>query len=337
MTDRSVTKQKYVSCPECSDKGASPSPCIYCGKSDTRDAGSRPDELGEHARAPERLPKAGAQVPFTSNERLYAKRDHYALSPHFERHMLALTSEELQSKSAIAAELAHRDAEIERLTLEFRLSSQQAAALRDERERLRAALLYWRNECSGREPSLSVFERMIDRSLSGDSSTSSDGSGRPTVPNDAVNATTSTGPGPSDETTNDDAARYRWMKEHWIGFECRTKEGPMRLIANIDKDLDGWIDACRFNRLYEPPAQETSINLDEELRKRDRALKATPEWVIACGDSWLGKNGKFVKNEREARGFQSYLTAQEYARGMRCPWSVRERKQFEVNGKEGPL
>lgn len=193
----------------------------------------------------------------TSNERLYAKRDHYALSPHFERHMLALTSEELQSKSAIAAELAHRDAEIERLTLEFRLSSQQAAALRDERERLRAALLYWRNECSGREPSLSVFERMIDRSLSGDSSTSSDGSGRPTVPNDAVNATTSTGPGPSDETSHDDAARYRWMKEHWIGFECKTKDGPMRLIANIDKDLDGWIDACRFNRLYEPSAQET--------------------------------------------------------------------------------
>lgn len=51
----------------------------------------------------------------TSNPSLYAARDHYALSPHFERHMLALTGERLESKSSIAAELAHRDAEIERL------------------------------------------------------------------------------------------------------------------------------------------------------------------------------------------------------------------------------
>lgn len=168
---------------------------------------------------------AGESPPrlLSSNKRLYAKRDHYALSPHFERHMLALTSEELQSKSAIAAELAHRDAEIERLTLEFRLSSQQAAALRDERERLRAALLYWRNECSGREPSLSVFERMIDRSLSGDSSTSSDGSGRPTVPNDAVNATTSTGPGPSDETSCE-LERLRELQEKALALDDAVAE-----------------------------------------------------------------------------------------------------------------
>lgn len=50
-----------------------------------------------------------------TNSKLYAERDPYALSPHFERHMLALTGERLESKSAIAAELAHRDAEIERL------------------------------------------------------------------------------------------------------------------------------------------------------------------------------------------------------------------------------
>lgn len=52
---------------------------------------------------------------------LYATRDHYALSPQFERHMLALTAEGLESKSAIAAELAFRDIEIERqrATIEF--------------------------------------------------------------------------------------------------------------------------------------------------------------------------------------------------------------------------
>src|SRR3954471_530348 len=50
-----------------------------------------------------------------TNPKLYANRDQYALSPHFERHMLALTSEHLESKSAIAAELAFRDSELDRL------------------------------------------------------------------------------------------------------------------------------------------------------------------------------------------------------------------------------
>lgn len=51
----------------------------------------------------------------TSNQKLYAERDHYQLSPQYERHLLAMTAEGLYSKSAIAAELAYRDIEIERL------------------------------------------------------------------------------------------------------------------------------------------------------------------------------------------------------------------------------
>lgn len=50
-----------------------------------------------------------------SNQKLYAERDHYQLSPQYERHLLAMTAEGLYSKSAIAAELAYRDIEIERL------------------------------------------------------------------------------------------------------------------------------------------------------------------------------------------------------------------------------
>lgn len=56
------------------------------------------------------------------------------------------------------------------------------------------------------------------------------------------------------------------------------------------------------------------------------------DWVIVCGHSWLGRNGKFVTDERDARGFPSCADAQEHAKGMRCPWSVRERTPTSSNG-----
>ncbi len=45
----------------------------------------------------------------------YAKRDPEAQGTHYENHVYAMTTEGLHAKSAIAAELAHRDIEIERL------------------------------------------------------------------------------------------------------------------------------------------------------------------------------------------------------------------------------
>lgn len=48
----------------------------------------------------------------------YAPRDTEALAPYFYNHLVAMTNEQLHSKAAIAAELAHRDAEIDRLTNE---------------------------------------------------------------------------------------------------------------------------------------------------------------------------------------------------------------------------
>jgi hypothetical protein len=57
----------------------------------------------------------GTKRQETSNEKLYAERDPYDLSPQYERHMMALTTEGLHSKAAIAAELAFRDSVIEQL------------------------------------------------------------------------------------------------------------------------------------------------------------------------------------------------------------------------------
>lgn len=45
----------------------------------------------------------------------YAERDHVAQGEHYLRHVDAMTTEGLHRKSAIAAELAHRDIVIEQL------------------------------------------------------------------------------------------------------------------------------------------------------------------------------------------------------------------------------
>lgn len=52
-------------------------------------------------------------------EKQYTERDALALEPHYSRHMLAMTREELNGKWEIAAELAYRDSEIERLRTAF--------------------------------------------------------------------------------------------------------------------------------------------------------------------------------------------------------------------------
>jgi hypothetical protein len=49
---------------------------------------------------------------------MYAERDHVAQGEHYLRHIDAMTREGLHTKSAIAAELAHRDIEIARLMAE---------------------------------------------------------------------------------------------------------------------------------------------------------------------------------------------------------------------------
>lgn len=50
-------------------------------------------------------------------KKLYAERDHESQGKHYINHISAMTGEDLQSKSSIAGELAHRDIEIERLKL----------------------------------------------------------------------------------------------------------------------------------------------------------------------------------------------------------------------------
>ncbi len=64
----------------------------------------------------------------------YAQRDHRALGEHYLRHVSAMTGEGLHAKSDIAAELAWRDQEIERLRQHV------AEAVAAERERWRPVL-----------------------------------------------------------------------------------------------------------------------------------------------------------------------------------------------------
>lgn len=60
-------------------------------------------------------------------------RDASALEPHYSRHVMAMTAEDLFHKSDIAAELAFRDAELERLRRH--LASAQADRAEEYRQR----------------------------------------------------------------------------------------------------------------------------------------------------------------------------------------------------------
>lgn len=62
----------------------------------------------------------------TTAAKHYAKRDPEAQGTHYENHVYAMTTEGLHAKSAIAAELAHRDIEIERLRAALAAPAQAA-------------------------------------------------------------------------------------------------------------------------------------------------------------------------------------------------------------------
>jgi hypothetical protein len=63
------------------------------------------------------------------NQKLYADRSRRDVEPHYSAHVSAMTSEALHSKSAIAAELAFRDAEIEKLRAALATQRQGNVAL----------------------------------------------------------------------------------------------------------------------------------------------------------------------------------------------------------------
>ena len=58
-----------------------------------------------------------------SDEKLYAERDAEAQGDYYFKHVDAMTREGLHSKSAIAAELAHRDIIIDKLKAELEWSA----------------------------------------------------------------------------------------------------------------------------------------------------------------------------------------------------------------------
>ena len=59
----------------------------------------------------------------------YGKRDIIKQGKHYTSHVMAMTSEELHSKSDIAAELAHRDIEIDKLLALIKQSADSLSSL----------------------------------------------------------------------------------------------------------------------------------------------------------------------------------------------------------------
>jgi predicted RNase H-like nuclease (RuvC/YqgF family) len=68
----------------------------------------------------------------------YAKRDAIELEPYYIRHVSAMTSEGLHSKSDIAKELAYRDKCIADLELKLRKAQAEIEAMRPTFEQLKA-------------------------------------------------------------------------------------------------------------------------------------------------------------------------------------------------------
>ena len=54
---------------------------------------------------------------------------------------------------------------LDQIIEELREVAVLATAMKMELEQAKAALTYWRYECTGQEPSISVFERMVDEVL----------------------------------------------------------------------------------------------------------------------------------------------------------------------------
>ena len=75
----------------------------------------------------------------TEAEKQYARRDAMALDKegsYYSRHVMAMTAEKLHAKSDIAAELAFRDAEIDRLSAAVQHEADCVEAAKAEIDRL---------------------------------------------------------------------------------------------------------------------------------------------------------------------------------------------------------
>lgn len=76
------------------------------------------------------------------SENIYADRDHEQQGAHYLRHIDRMTVEKLNSKSSIAGELAHRDAQIADMRVALEFSKADNLALTDMYLRLTDAAGY---------------------------------------------------------------------------------------------------------------------------------------------------------------------------------------------------
>lgn len=90
---------------------------------------------------------------------LYDERDHEAQGDFYLRHIAAMTYEGLHAKSAIAAELAHRDMEITRLRAEAAEFERVRDECDAENARFSAEILSLRAEAEALRKALQVADR----------------------------------------------------------------------------------------------------------------------------------------------------------------------------------
>ncbi len=87
----------------------------------------------------------------------YANRDAEELGEHYLRHVAAMTAEKLHSKSAIAAELAHRDKRITEL--------ESAISLPGEREKAGGHVIQMARRSQQLEGIAEYIKRVLSRSF----------------------------------------------------------------------------------------------------------------------------------------------------------------------------
>ena len=196
----------------------------------------------------------------------YAKRDPDAQGIHYINHVSAMTTEGLHAKSAIAAELAHRDIEIERLRAALATPAQAAALVSPSGDGFMAAVnemdgLYaapaqvatpdMTDAYAGAREDLSIWKKRaleaeaLNRKFAA-SVNSPSFMGEPASPAQAA---------PVDATMQQDAERYRWLREYAIGaytsvFRGKSSAAVYLLtkapaLDGIGEETDTAIDAAR--------------------------------------------------------------------------------------------
>jgi len=136
-----------------------------------------------------------------------------------------------------------------------------------------------------------------------------------------------------------DAAKWRALRNcariTAMGSAGLTPEGEAYRTPYAHVTLNFWT-GVKDEDAGPPYAREwLDAFVEKALRAQAAPAEELPrlEWVIVSGSRWYGRDGKLVDKEEDARGFPSSAEAAEYAKGMRCPWTVTERRRSSSGPK----